>query len=398
MMQPVCQSEAQAALRAAIIGGSLQGTEIAYLAAKAGWKTLLLDRNPRAPARSLVERFVCTAVEDVRDPRRVLAGVDLIVPALEDDAALEWLQAAAGGLGIPLAHDPAAYAVSKSKRASELFFRRCGVPLPASWPGCGLPVIGKPDEGSGSQGVRVFPHREALEAALASAGGQGRWIFQEFLAGPTFSIEIIGNGSEFVPGPVTDLDMDAIYDCKRVRAPSRLPADLQERFRAIAQTLAASLKLRGIMDVEVVLHDGELKVLEIDARFPSQTPAAVYWSSGINLLDALGAATLEQGWRGTLRPPADRAVIYEHIVVGDGSVRVAGEHVMAGAGSLTVRSGFWGADEAITDYRPGVSGWVATMIYVAASGEEAWAKRSRAMERLGQELGLTLVDEPDGAL
>ena len=40
--------------------------------------------------------------------------------------------------------------------------------------------------------------------------------------------------------------------------------------------------------MEVILHRGELKVLEIDARLPSQTPTVVFHSTGVNLVEVLG--------------------------------------------------------------------------------------------------------------
>ena len=42
------------------------------------------------------------------------------------------------------------------------------------------------------------------------------------------------------------------------------------------------------MDVEVILDDGVMKVLEVDARLPSQAPTTVYWSTGINIVQILG--------------------------------------------------------------------------------------------------------------
>src|SRR5665647_709377 len=58
-------------------------------------------------------------------------------------------------------------------------------------------------------------------------------------------------------------------------------------FNAAALRLAAGLGLNGLMDVEVMVRGAEPKVLEIDARLPSQTPTAVYWSSGLNSVELL---------------------------------------------------------------------------------------------------------------
>ncbi len=42
----------------AIIGGKLQGLEALYLARKAGYKTLLIDKNPDATATRLCNQFL----------------------------------------------------------------------------------------------------------------------------------------------------------------------------------------------------------------------------------------------------------------------------------------------------------------------------------------------------
>ena len=46
-------------MKIAIIGGKLQGTEAVYLAKKAGFETILIDRDAQVPASGLADRFVC---------------------------------------------------------------------------------------------------------------------------------------------------------------------------------------------------------------------------------------------------------------------------------------------------------------------------------------------------
>ena len=63
--------------------------------------------------------------------------------------------------------------------------------------------------------------------------------------------------------------MDEIYDCKRVIAPVTISDKMKSRFSELAIKLANILRLEGIMDVEVIEHEGELKVLEVDHKIPS---------------------------------------------------------------------------------------------------------------------------------
>ena len=44
-------------MQVCIIGGKLQGVEATYLAHKAGWEVLLVDKNPSPPAKGLCDRF-----------------------------------------------------------------------------------------------------------------------------------------------------------------------------------------------------------------------------------------------------------------------------------------------------------------------------------------------------
>ncbi len=41
----------------AVVGGNLQGIEAAYLAKKAGWQVLMIDRKAVVPAAGLCDRF-----------------------------------------------------------------------------------------------------------------------------------------------------------------------------------------------------------------------------------------------------------------------------------------------------------------------------------------------------
>lgn len=108
----------------AVIGGKLQGLEAVYLAGKAGWHVSLIDKRPEVPARQLSDNFFCLNVNQRQDVSAVLRGVDLIVPALENRAALEMLERIAEELNVPLAFDPAAYDLSASKKKVGSFAGR----------------------------------------------------------------------------------------------------------------------------------------------------------------------------------------------------------------------------------------------------------------------------------
>ena len=129
----------------AVAGGNLQGVEAAYLSRKAGWDVLVIDRKPKVPATGLCHSFAQLDMTAEKDLAQALSGVDLVIPALENDAALACLGRVTRNKGIPFAFDPAAYAISSSKIKSEQLFKQTGAPTPARWPACKFPVVAKPD-------------------------------------------------------------------------------------------------------------------------------------------------------------------------------------------------------------------------------------------------------------
>ena len=221
----------------AIAGGALQGLEMAYLAKKAGFETLLLDRRSDAPATGICDRFVTIDLTDHEALSGTLGSVDLVLPATENAHALQSLVRWCEKNRMPLAFDPDAYAISCSKQASDALFRKLGIPAPAPWPDCSFPVVAKPDDGSGSKEVEVFPDLPALEARFGILPPPGR-VLQAYVTGPSYSIEVMGRPGDYAPLQATDLEMDRNYDCKRVLAPSSLPSDLTVLFEKMAVTLA----------------------------------------------------------------------------------------------------------------------------------------------------------------
>jgi pyrrolysine biosynthesis protein PylC len=140
-----------------VAGGGLQGSEAAYLASKAGWSTTLIDRMESVPASGLCDHFVrLDLLAEGMSLERLLEQADFVVPALENQAALNRLEQAAGHVGVPLSHDAAAYAITVSKQMSDALFAARGIPAPRYWPDCSLSVIAKPSESSGSRGVRLL--------------------------------------------------------------------------------------------------------------------------------------------------------------------------------------------------------------------------------------------------
>ncbi len=382
--------------RLAIVGGKLQGMEAAYLARKAGIRTVVLDRDPDAPALALADEPVLIDLMVERDEAlKVLGDCDAILPANENLETLRTLTAMRDELGAPLVFDMNAYSISSSKSRSNDFMHRVGVPLPRPWPECGFPVVVKPSEASGSHGVTRALDAEQMQAGVDAIQGMGQEaVVQEFLDGPSISVEVISNGTEAVSLVTTEIVLDDVYDCKMVASPwyegdEAVVGELAEAGRKMAM----DLHLKGIMDVEAIVSNGVPRILEIDARIPSQTPAAVLHSHGINMIDMLVRNAVE----GRLEQPPvreQRFAFYEHVAVDDGIMRSCGEGVFAEVRAPRIVSGLFGSDEMITDYAPGKTRWRATIMNSASTRSEAEAKRHKVLRSIIDQEGISAYIDP----
>lgn len=382
-----CHKAGGSRLKAAVVGGKLQGVEAVYLAKKAGWTVVLLDKEINVPAQNLADEFYQLDVTCQQQAADILQDCQLIIPALENKTALHSLGILAEKINVPFVFDAAAYQISASKLASNELFLQNRIPIPRLWPNCRFPIVVKPSGASGSADVKRIESAEALKELAIDNGNLQDLVVQEFVSGPSYSIEVIGFNGCYQVFQVTELEMDQAYDCKRVLAPANLAPELAEALADIAIKAATALALNGIMDVEVILHDQQLKVLEIDARLPSQTPTAVFHSTGLNILEILGLSFVSQGLAYRENPLPERGVVYEHLRVTPEGSAICGEHVMAQAGPLHLQTDFFGADEALTNYSPESNAWVATLINTGRDRDEAWSKRNRVLKLIAGSIG-----------
>ncbi len=174
--------------------------------------------------------------------------------------------------------------------------------------------------------------------------------------------------------------MDELYDCSGVSAPTHLDSTKMQELHEQILLIAEEISLHGIMDLEVILHDGQLKILEIDARFPSQTPITVYHSTGMNMVNMLAGLFVE----GAVKKSPGTCVHsrIDHVKVDAGVAQVCGEHVMTEDGPLRLLNGLFGAKEALTTYQPGKSKWVATFIFRGRDRQEVEAQRKSCLQKI----------------
>lgn len=369
-----------------IIGGKLQGTESVYLAKKAGFHTVLIDRSRRVPASGLCDEFICADIAEADHGLiHTIKNCDLILPACENRETLNEIQKLSQIHNLQnIAFDFKAYDVSSSKFLSDRLFSENRIPVPLYYPNCKAPYIVKPSESSGSAGVQKMHTIKEVEEFLSSIPKHETWIVQEYLTGRSYSIEVIGKPGSYRTYQITEIHMDEVYDCNQVTSPCNISDKMKKELSDIAVKLADLVGLNGIMDVEVIDDEGILKVLEIDARIPSQTPTAVYHSTGINFISEI-ASLFSGKWetQNLCREKyRERYTSYEHYYVDNNGIKCLGEHIMSDAGPLKLYTNYLGSDEVITDYRKGDKVFRGTFINSDITPEKLETKRSEMKESL----------------
>ncbi|MGN1044953.1 MAG: 3-methylornithine--L-lysine ligase PylC [Candidatus Methanomethylophilaceae archaeon] len=366
-----------------IVGGALQGMEAVSLSKALGMFTTVIDRDCGAPALSLAnEAVIADVVTDRRIVESVIERCDAVIPANEDEDCLKALCDIMGRYDIPFLFDPNAYRISSSKIESNSLMSDLGLPIPRPWPECGYPAVVKPSSMSGSVGVSVVRNDEERIAAEESIREMGdEPVVQEYVSGINISVEVTRMGGVCRGHTVTEVVLDGGYDCKMVKCgPALIPKDVEDRFRKDAERIADAIDLHGIMDLEGIFDGRGYRLLEIDARIPSQTPLAILVASGPNLI-------------GEMIHPNERKdtlsySIYEHYTVKDGYLYTNGEKEFSKVGRPRFERGLFGTDYAITDYSEGSDEWRMTAMYRADSMDELMGRHDAVVDAIIGQCGL----------
>ncbi|MFN3476225.1 MAG: ATP-grasp domain-containing protein [Candidatus Methylomirabilales bacterium] len=145
----------------------------------------------------------------------------------------------------------------------------CEDPFPAI-EHLGYPVVVKPIDGVGCQGVFVVRKEEEVQPAISALKRETTWdrfLLQRYIEGVHASVSLIGNGQEALP---LTLNAQEIRGRKRLRYRGGL-TPLQHRLQPKAfenvQGIPSAIKgLKGYFGVDVVLAEDEAFVIEVNPR------------------------------------------------------------------------------------------------------------------------------------
>ena len=376
-------------IKIAIIGGKLRGIEIAFLADMAGIYTILIDKDNITPASSLCDENYVFDVEK-KEPAllAILKNVDIVIPAVEKKEALEAIEDMCREINLKVAFDFTAYDVTTSRIQADLLINEENFPHLEYYPEALPPYVLKPAVGNRRRSIKRVDTVDELEFLISRKNSPESWIAQEYVKGPIFSIEVVGRPGDYSTFEVTQLHLEKDFDCSMVSCPSSLDQNQQKDFAEKAIILAKNLQLTGIMEVEGVIDNGILKLMELNAIFPSQKPTTVFFSTGINMLLELlnvfadDKVKTDLNSLSYLKYDKPKHVRLKDFQFFNRTPTFKGEGYLKRAGALKIMVDFFGCDYAITDYIDDDHEWQAAFINIADTEKELLDKRILSRETL----------------
>ncbi len=258
-----------------ILGGGQLGRYAVMAAASMGYRTIVLDPDPSAPAGLLAHEHLVAAYDDPDALRRLAFDCDAVTTEFENPpaAALDELAAT-----VVVAPSPAAVRIAQDRIAEKAFLVENGFPVgryqvlegddpavDASLVYAGA-IIKTARLGYDGKGQRTVAGVAETLAAWAELGGVA-CVIEERLALQTELSVIVGRTAtgDVEAWPVAEnTHVNGILDLSVV--PAAVPAKLADRAVGVAMAIADALDYVGVLAVELFVVDGELLVNELAPR------------------------------------------------------------------------------------------------------------------------------------
>jgi 5-(carboxyamino)imidazole ribonucleotide synthase len=258
-----------------ILGGGQLGRYAVMAAASMGYRTVVLDPDPSAPAGLLAHEHLVAAYDDPVALRRLAFECDVVTTEFENPpaAALDELAAT-----VVVAPSPAAVRIAQDRIAEKRFLIDNGFPVgryqvldgddpivDASLVDGGA-IVKTARLGYDGKGQRAVSSVAETLAAWAELRGVACVVEQRLELETELSV-IVGRtaSGDVETWPVAEnRHVDGILDLSVV--PAAVPAKLADQAMGLAMAVADALGYVGVLAVELFVADGDLLVNELAPR------------------------------------------------------------------------------------------------------------------------------------
>jgi carbamoyl-phosphate synthase large subunit len=306
--EPECEAEASARRKVIILGGGPnrigQGIEFDYCCchaafglAEAGIETIMVNCNPETVSTDYDTSdrlyFEPLTAEDVLEIVRVEASAGEllgVIVQLGGQTPLK-LAHALEAAGVPiLGTSPDAIDLAEDRERFRVLLERLGLRQPANAT-ChdvdqalatvdriGFPVVIRPSYVLGGRAMRIVHGRAELRQYFAAAKltEQGPILIDRYLQDAIeVDVDVVADGTEvFVAGIMEHIEEAGVHsgDSACSLPPHSLSPAILAEVRRQAVALAMALEVRGLMNVQMAIKDGEVFILEVNPRASRTVP------------------------------------------------------------------------------------------------------------------------------
>jgi len=183
----------------------------------------------------------------------------------------------------------------------------------------GFPVLVRPSFVLGGRGMEIVYNEGQLASYAETAPpiSAGRpLLVDRYLRGLEVEVDAVYDGTDLlVPGIFEHVERAGIHsgDSISVYPPQTIDATMQAHIVEVTRSIAHELKTRGLINIQFVIHRGDLFIIEANPR-ASRTVPIISKATGINLVAAatrvaLGEKLAEMPYGTGLMPEAPFVVV-----------------------------------------------------------------------------------------
>jgi 5-(carboxyamino)imidazole ribonucleotide synthase len=258
-----------------ILGGGQLGRYAVMAAASMGYRTIVLDPDPSAPAGLLAHEHLVAAYDDRAALRRLSFDCDVVTTEFENPPATALDELAAT---VVVAPSPSAVRIAQDRIAEKGFLVENGFPV-GRWQALdgddprvdeaiveAGAIVKTARLGYDGKGQRSVSGVAETLAAWADLGGVACVVEQRLVLDTELSVIVARTASGDVEAwPVAEnRHVDGILDVSAV--PALVTTRLADRAVGLAMAIADALAYVGVLAVELFVVDGELLVNELAPR------------------------------------------------------------------------------------------------------------------------------------
>jgi carbamoyl-phosphate synthase large subunit len=166
----------------------------------------------------------------------------------------------------------------------------------------GFPVLVRPSYVLGGRGMEVVYNEGQLASYAESAPPilpDAPLLVDKYLRGLEVEVDAAFDGEDIlIPGIFEHIERAGIHsgDSISVYPTQTISTEMEQRILEVTTAIARELNIRGLINIQFVIHDGQLYIIEANPR-ASRTVPIIQKATGVNLVAAATRIALDEKLR-----------------------------------------------------------------------------------------------------